>query len=115
MNQSRGLRETVVHAMAMVGLVWVLAVLGALFMGMSSQGTDHDGGYSISAVSAQTKQSLSVASDDAPRTPGLVLALAVLVGGATVLVVGATRGGERDDADASEPDSDLSLALGLRS
>ena len=99
--------------MAMVGLVWVLAVLGALFMGMSAQGQHHDGGYAISTVSAQTKQSLSVASNDAPRTPGLVLALVVLVGGATVLAVGATRGGERGDADAAEPDSDLSLALGL--
>jgi hypothetical protein len=99
--------------MAMVGLVWVLAVLAALFMGMSSQGQQHDGGYSISTVGAQTKQSLAVASADTPRTAGLVLALAVLVGGASVLVVGATRGGGRNDAEAAESDSDLSLSLGL--
>jgi hypothetical protein len=99
----------------MVGLVWVLAVLGALFMGMSSQGQHHDGGYSLSTASAQTQQSIAAASGDAPRTAGLVLALLVLVGGATVLVVGATRSDRRDETEDAEPDSDadLSLALGL--
>ena len=41
-SRSRGLRETVVRALAKVGLVWSLAVLGALFMAMSAQGQDHD-------------------------------------------------------------------------
>jgi hypothetical protein len=125
----------VVHALAMVGLVWVLAVLGALFMTMSSQGQHHDGGYSLSTAGARTQQSLSVTTRDTPRTAGLVLALLVLVGGATVLVVGATRGDTAGDARddtagdtgddngdymgdytgyiAAEPDPDLSLALGL--
>ena len=36
---SRGLRETVVRALAKVGLVWAVAVLGALFMTMSAHGS----------------------------------------------------------------------------
>jgi len=101
--------------MAMVGLVWVLAVLGALFMGMSSQGQHHDGGYSLSTADSHTRQGLSGASGHTPRTAGLVLALVVLGGGATVLVVGAKRGDrgvDRQNADP-EPDTDLSLGLGL--
>ena len=45
-NTSRGLRETVVRAMAKVGLVWAVAVLGALFMAMSAQG-QHDDAYAL--------------------------------------------------------------------
>ena len=63
----------------------------------------------------------TVTSSDAPRTAGLALALFVLGGGITVLAVGASR--ERvvvvqhryaDESDpASNPASDLPLALGL--
>ena len=105
--------------MAMVGLVWALAVLGALFMAMSSQGQHHDGGYSLSAADNHPHHSFPVTSRDAPRTAGLVLTLLVLGGGATVLVVGATLPG-RDDGRADErekaepePAADLPLALGL--
>ena len=105
--------------MAMVGLVWALAVLGALFMAMSSQGQHHDGGYSLSAADPHPHHSLPVTSRDAPRTAGLVLTLLVLAGGATVLVVGASfpgRGdGRADELEDAEPGpaADLPLALGL--
>jgi glycerate-2-kinase len=102
--------------MAKVGLVWVLAVLGALFMAMSAQGQHRDGGYALSDVRSTTSQHLSAATGDAPRTAGLALTLLVLGGGATVLVVGATRGGREPEpayAAEAEPVPDLSLALGL--
>jgi hypothetical protein len=117
-NRSRALREAVIHAMAMVGLVWALAVLGALFMAMSSLGQHHDGGYSLSAADPHAHHSFPV-SRDAPRTAGLVLTLLVLGGGATVLVVGATlpgRGdGRADEREHAEPEAaaDLPLVLGL--
>jgi hypothetical protein len=115
-NRSRGLRESVIRAMAKVGLVWGLAVLGALFMAMSAQGRHHDGGYPLSDVRSTTGQHLSAAAGDAPRTAGLLLTLLVLGGGATVLVVGATRGDRELEpayVDEPEPATDLSLALGL--
>jgi hypothetical protein len=102
--------------MARVGLVWVLAVLGALFMAMSAQGQHHDGGYALSDVRSTTSQHLTSATGEAPRTAGLVLTLLVLGGGATVLVVGATRGGRAPEpayVDEVEPAPDLSWALGL--
>jgi hypothetical protein len=114
-NTSRGLRETVIRAMAKVGLVWAVVVLGALFMAMSSQGQKHDGGYTLSAPGADHGASFSVPGDEAPRTAGLALALVVLGGGITVLAVGAARG-EREPQRAYadlEPTADLSLALGL--
>ncbi len=105
--------------MAMVGLVWALAVLGALFMAMSSQGQHQNGGYSLSAADPHPGHRLPVTSRDAPRTAGLVLTLLVLGGGATVLVVGASFSGrgdgrahEPEDAEP-EPAADLPLALGL--
>ena len=45
-NTSRGLRETVIRAMAKVGLVWAVAVLGVLFMATSSQ-EQHDDAYAL--------------------------------------------------------------------
>jgi hypothetical protein len=102
--------------MARVGLVWVMAVLGALFMAMSAQGHHHDGGYSLSAAAADTQSTLSVSSDSSPRTAGLALALVVLGGGAAVLLAGATRGDrglEPAYAAAQDPAPDLTLALGL--
>ena len=118
-NGSRGLRETVIRALAKVGLVWAVAVLGALFMVMSAQG-QHDGGYALSSAGADARSTaVSATSGDAPRTAGLALALVILAGGVTVLAVGASRG-DREDRDverkyASEPDpsGDLPLALGL--
>ena len=56
--------------MAMVGLVWALAVLGALFMAMSSQGQHHDGGYSLSAADPHPHHSLPVTSRDTPAPRG---------------------------------------------
>jgi hypothetical protein len=105
----------VVRALAKVGLVWVLAVLGALFMAMSAQGQHRDGGYALSDVRSTTSQHLSAATGEAPRTAGLVLTLLVLGGGATVLVVGATRGRELEPAYVAEaePDTDLPLSLGF--
>ena len=114
-NRSRGLRDSVVRAMAKVGLVWAVVVLGALFMAMSSQGQEHDGGYTLSASKADHTASFSVPGREAPRTAGLALALVVLGGGLTVLAVGAARE-DREPRRAyaeAETTSDLSLALGL--
>jgi len=116
MNNSRGLREKAVHALAMVGLVWAVAVLGALFMTTSAQG-QHDDRYGLSAARAEAHSTaLSVTPGGAPRTAGIALALALLGSGITVLAIGASRG-ERivGHKDAAQPDrgSDLSLALGL--
>ncbi len=91
-NTSRDLREKVVRALAKIGLVWAVTVLGALFMTMSAQAQHHDA-YSLSSARAEAQSTaLSVGSSDAPRTAGLVLALVLLGAGVTVLVVGATRG-----------------------
>ena len=49
-NTSRGLRETVIRAMAKVGLVWAVAVLGALFMATGAQ-AQQDDGSSLSSAS----------------------------------------------------------------
>ena len=46
-NTSRGLRETVIRALAKVGLVWAVAVLGALFMTTSAQGQHDDGSRAV--------------------------------------------------------------------
>jgi hypothetical protein len=88
-NGSRGLREAVIHALAMVGLVWAVAVLGALFMAMGSHGQDADGGYSLAAGAATAHHGLAFASGEAPRTAGMALALVVLGCGAAVLLIGA--------------------------
>ena len=123
-NSSRALRDTVIRAMAKVGLVWAVAVLGALFMSTSAQ-AQHDDSYSLSSASADAQSAAaSVTSSDAPRTAGLALALVVLGGGVTVLVIGASRervvlqrkyAAEPDPAlsPASNPASDLPLALGI--
>jgi hypothetical protein len=116
-NRSRELREKVVRAMAKVGLVWAVAVLGALFMTMSAQSAhgQHEDSYSLSSASAGAHSAAaSVTSGDAPRTAGLALALFVLGGGVTVLAVGASRG-DRVVHRYADPDpvSDLPLALGL--
>jgi hypothetical protein len=102
--------------MAKVGLVWAVAVLGALFMTTASQGQHHDGGYSLSSAGAHAHQSIAVASGQAPSTAGLALALAVLAGGATVLAAGAFRGArtvEQSPADDAEQIMELPFALDL--
>jgi hypothetical protein len=117
-NTSRGLRETVIRALAKVGLVWAVAVLGFLFTGMSAMG-QHPDSYALSSASAQAQSTaFSVSSSgDAPRTAGLLLALVVLGGGVTVLAIGATRGDRevprKYAVAAPEPALDLPLALGL--
>ena len=124
-NRSRGLRETVVRALAKVGLVWAVAVLGALFMTMSAQGQPDDAAAAASANAAAHQTSFSISSVDAPRTAGLALALVLLGGGVTVLAVGASRGERREATAIHDPDvqlryadepnlgTDLPLALGL--
>jgi hypothetical protein len=105
-----------VRALAKVGLVWAVAVLGALFMTTASQGHHHDGGYSLSSTGARAHQHFSVTSGDAPRPVGLALALMVLGGGATVLVIGATRGDRavgRTFAADPDPATEVPLARGL--
>jgi hypothetical protein len=72
---SRGLREAVVRALARVGLVWALFVLGALFV-----------------VTGVHGPALAGAADGhAPRTLGLALTALVLTAGAVVLAVGVLR------------------------
>ena len=122
---SRGLRETVVRALAKVGLVWAVAVLGALFMTMSAAGQRDDGSVVATATADTHQTSFSIPAGGPPRTAGLALALVLLAGGVTVLAVGASRGDvefrdAREDPDArlryaDEPhfDADLPLALGL--
>ena len=116
------MRETVVRALAKVGLVWAVAVLGAVFMTMSAQGQHDDAGARSAAGADARSTSFSIPSVDAPSTAGLALALVLLGGGVTVLAVGASRGDRtpRHDpdvklryADESDPSPDLSLALGL--
>jgi hypothetical protein len=90
-NTSRGLRETVIRAMAKVSLVWAVAVLGALFMAASAQG-QHDAGYPLPAPGGDAHPtSFSVTPGDAPHAAGVALALVVLGGGITVLAFGAAR------------------------
>ncbi len=119
-NTSRGLRETVVRALAKVGLVWALAVLGALFMATAAQGHETDGTYTLGAAgagagAAKPTTSFSVESAETPRPAGLALALVVLAGGVTILVVGAARQRSLEHTVVREPDlaGDLPLALGL--
>jgi hypothetical protein len=90
-TRPRGLRETVVRALAKVGLVWAVVVLAVVFMAMSSQGRTGDGGYALSAPGADQARTWAVTNAEAPSTAGLALALLVLVGGLTVLAIGATR------------------------
>ena len=118
-SRSRELREAVVRALAKVGLVWALAVLGALFMAMSAQGLQPDGGYALASAVGPDHPTLSAAEPEGPRTAGLALSLAVLAGGIVVLGVGA-MGRDRGEGEpflrySSEPHpaSTLSLALGL--
>jgi hypothetical protein len=115
-NTSRDLREKVVRALAKVGLVWAIAVLGALFMTMSAQAQDDDA-YTLSSARADAQSTaLSVGSPDAPRTAGLALALVVIGGGVFVLAVGASRGdrtAQPTDLDEPDPSVDLPLFLGV--
>ena len=116
MADSRELRETVVRALAKVGLVWALFVLGALFMAMSSVGNE-PGGYALEAVgSTPPSATFTLESGQAPSTEGLALALFVLAGGVMVLAVGGIReprGFERSAARPADSTMDLPLALGL--
>jgi hypothetical protein len=75
MTTSRGLREAVVRALARVGLVWALFVLGALFV----------------LTGAHTP---ALGDAHAPRTVGLALTALLLTAGAAVLAFGALRGEE---------------------
>jgi hypothetical protein len=114
-----------VRALARVGLVWAVAVLGALFMTMSAAGQPDDASTRTAATAGAQSPSFSMPSVETPRTAGLVLALVLLGGGVTVLAIGASRGdrgvhGDRGDRErdlkyAADPDpgSDLPLALGL--
>ena len=114
-NRSRGLRQTVVGALAKVGLVWAVAVLGALFMATAAQGQHHDRD-ALSSAGANAPTSFSIGSVGSPRTAGLALALVVLGGGVTVLAVGASRGGRvlgLPDADEPSVCSERPLVLGL--
>jgi hypothetical protein len=106
----------VIGALAKVGLVWAVFVLGALFMAMSSQGQASDGAFALSSAASQahdTSLAVSQGSND-PRTLGLALALVVLAGGVTVLAAGAFRSQpdiQRRYAAEPDPVSDLPLAL----
>ncbi len=110
MGKSRDVSDTVVRALARVGLVWALAVLAALFMVMGAQGQHESEG-----PAAQT-DSITV-TDSAPRVAGIALAVFILASGVTVLVAGAVRAEREPEgrfaAGSEDPDSDLSLALGL--
>jgi hypothetical protein len=94
-NGSRVLRETVVRGLAKVGLVWALAVLGALFVVMGAQGDRPDGGYSL-GYSDASGSLFSFVTGEEPRTAGLALALVILAAGLTVLAIGAIRRGDED-------------------
>ncbi len=118
-TRPRGLRETVVRALAKVGLFWAVAVLAVVFMAMSSQGQDRDGGYGLAAPAADQARTWAASGTAGPSTAGLVLALVVLVGGLAVLAVGAART-EREPMllryaaepePAPEPSPPLALAL----
>jgi hypothetical protein len=82
----------VVRALAKVGLVWALAVLGALFMTMAAQGHHRDDAHALASAGAGAQQHVSVSAGQPPRSAGLALALVVVAGGTTVLAVGASRG-----------------------
>jgi hypothetical protein len=118
-NTSRDLKDAVIRAMAKVGLVWAVAVLGALFVATGAQG-QHADGSSLSSASADVHSAaVTVTSRDTPRTAGLALALVVIGGGVTVLAIGATRGDRRDRvvqhryATGPDPLPDLPPAVGL--
>ena len=118
-NQSRDLRDKVVRGLAKVGLVWALAVLGALFTAMSALAQDDDGGYALPGEGAAAHApALGISPGESPRTAGLALALMILGGGITVLAIGASRGDRSAEPEAGpdselDPRMDLSLALGL--
>jgi hypothetical protein len=96
MGKSRDVTDTVVRALAKVGLVWI----------MGAQGVDDDG------PSAQ-RDSVTV-TDSTPRVAGIALAVFIVASGVTVLVLGSVRGErESEDTTAGSEESDLSLALGL--
>lgn len=101
-DTSRGLRESVVHGLAKVGLVWALAVLGTLFVVSAAYGSD-PGAYAGAATSAARPLSID-AVGTAPRTIGLALALLVLAAGIAVLAIGAAPrlGGEHTTATPTE-------------
>jgi hypothetical protein len=101
-NGSRVLRETVVRGLAKVGLVWALAVLGALFAVMSYQGERPDGGYSLAYRDARSSL-FSFVSGEEPRTAGLALALVVLAARLTVLAIGARPGRDTRLDEHEEP------------
>ena len=117
-NHSRDLRDKVVRGLAKVGLVWALAVLGALFTSMSAQAQEAYAGSVVSAqgVSAQAS-AFGISLADTPGTAGLALVLLIVGGGVTVLAVGACRGEQETDPEPADseldPRMDLSLALGL--
>jgi hypothetical protein len=117
-DKSRDLRDKVVRGLSKVGLIWALAVLGALFTSMSAQAQSNDAGSALSAqgISAQAS-SFGISLADAPGTAGLALVLMILGGGVAVLAIGVCRGEQETDPEPSDseldPRMDLSLALGL--
>jgi Mn2+/Fe2+ NRAMP family transporter len=107
MGKSRDVTDTVVRALAKVGLVWALAVLAGLFMIMGAQGQHESDGPAAQADSVTV-------TDSTPRLAGIALAVFILASGVTVLVMGSVRGErESEDSTAGSEESDLSLALGL--
>ena len=112
--RSRSGRDTLVRALATIGAVFAVTVLGALFVVMGAHGQDRDGGYTLVAQHTDHGRTAN-RSDDRPSSWGLGLSLVVLAGGATVLTVGANRKRrEEKKAYVEEPEpTDLSLALGL--
>ena len=107
-----------VGGLAKVGLVWALAVLGALFTSMSALAQQTNAGSALSArgISAQAS-AFGISLADTPGTLGLALVLMILGGGVAVLAVGVCRGEQETDPEPADseldPRMDLSLALGL--
>ena len=113
-ERSRDLRASAVSALAKVAVVWLLAVLGAVFV--TTTAAVGDVPDSDRPVAEETS-----GYPGAPRTAGLVLVLALLGGGALVLTVGSARtqcgrrpgAPDRYDGLGEDFADDLPLALGL--
>jgi hypothetical protein len=106
----------VIRALAKVGLVWAVAVLGALFMTTAAQGHHPEDASALSSARSGANQAISVTAGEAPHSLGLGLTLMVLAGGATVLVAGTFRRARTVEpvlADGPEPAEDFALALDL--
>ena len=74
-------RDLVVHLLARLSLVVVLAVMGALFVG----------GAATTQAASDRSPEPSVSTDDRLRPAGLLIGAAVIGGGLVVLLIGAFR------------------------